>query len=209
MARNFDLKKGEKFSLGKGDELSAIQVDLNWKSGADLDASAFLLNDDGVITEDADFVYYKSNSRSEAYDRAKYGSKKNWRNYTVPVSFDGSVVGSHDDLGDEVEGSEDAGETMHVDLSKVRPEITEIVFCVTIYDEKNITTFKNVRDPQIVITNEESGEELCKYDLKEHFSSETAVVTGALVLTEDGEWEFEAIGKGYDGGLQTLVDMYQ
>ena len=44
MARNFDLKKGEKFSLGKSDELSTIQVDLNWKSGADLDASAFLLN---------------------------------------------------------------------------------------------------------------------------------------------------------------------
>ena len=97
MARNFDLKKGEKFSLGKSDELSTIQVDLNWKSGADLDASAFLLNDDGVITEDADFVYYKSNFRSEPYDRTKFGSKKNWRDNTVPISSDGSVVGSADD----------------------------------------------------------------------------------------------------------------
>ena len=99
MARNFDLKKGEKFSLGKSDELSTIQVDLNWKSGADLDASAFLLNDDGVITEDADFVYYKSNFRSEPYDRTKFGSKKNWRDNTVPISSDGSVVGSADDTG--------------------------------------------------------------------------------------------------------------
>lgn len=204
MAIKFDLSKGEKFSLGKGDELSAIQVELNWKSGADLDASAFLLNDDGVITEDADFVYYKSNNRSEAYDRTKFGSKKNWRNCTVPVSFDRSVVGSFDDPG-----GEEAGETMHVDLSKVRPEITEIVFCVTIYDEEGKTTFRNVRDPQIVITNKETGEELCSYNLKEHFSTETAVVAGALVLNEDGNWEFLAIGKGYDGGLQTLVDMYQ
>lgn len=210
MAKKFDLSKGEKFSLGKGEELSAIQVDLNWKSGADLDASAFLLNDDGVITEDADFVYYKSNNRSEAYDRTKFGSKKNWRDNTVPVSFDGSVVGSADDLGDgDDDGGDDAGETMHVDLSKVRPEVTEIVFCVTIYNENGNTTFKNVRDPQIVITNEETGEELCAYNLKEHFSSETAVVAGALVLNEDGDWEFEAIGKGYDRGLQTLVDMYQ
>ena len=163
-----------------------------------------------MITEDADFVYYKSNNRSEAYDRTKFGSKKNWRDNTVPVSFDGSVVGSADDLGDgEDDGGEEAGETMHVDLSKVRPEITEIVFCVTIYDEEGKTTFKNVRDPQIVITDEETGEELCSYNLKEHFSSETAVVAGALVLNEDGDWEFEAIGKGYDGGLQTLVDMYQ
>ena len=209
MAKKFDLLKGEKFSLGKGDELSAIRVDLSWKSGADLDATAFLLNDDGVITEDADFVYYKSNSRSEAYDRAKFGSKKNWRDNTVPVSFDGSVVGSKDDLGDEEGDDEDAGETMHVNLAKVRPEITEIVFCVTIYDESENTTFRDVRNPKIVITNEDSGEELCSYNLKEHFSSETAVVAGSLVLNEDGDWEFEAIGKGYDGGLQTLVDMYQ
>lgn len=210
MPRKFDLTKGEKFSLGKGDELTAIQVDLNWKCGADLDASAFLLNDDGVIPEDADFVYYKSNTRSEPYDRQKFGSKKNWRDNTVPVSYDGSVVGSADDLGEEdADGGDDAGETMHVNLSKVRPEITEIVFCVTIYDEKDNTTFRDVRDAQIVITNEETGEELCAYNLKERFSTETAVVAGSLVLNEDGDWEFEAIGKGYDGGLQTLVDMYQ
>lgn len=206
--RSFDLSKGEKFSLGKGEELNAIQVDLSWKSGADLDASAFLLSDDGVITDDADFVFYKSDNRSEAYDRAKFGSKKNWRDNTVPVSLDGSVVGSADDLGDEDDGNEEAGETMHVDLSKTRPEVTEIVFCVTIYDEGGKVSFKDVRDAKIVITDEESGEELCSYNLKENFSSETAVVAGSLVLNEDGEWSFEAIGNGYDGGLQTLVDMY-
>ena len=69
MARNFDLKKGERFSLGKSEELNLIQVDLGWMSGADVDATAFVLGDDGVITEDADFVYYKSNFRSEPYDR--------------------------------------------------------------------------------------------------------------------------------------------
>ena len=96
---------------------------------------------------------------------------------------------------------------MHVDLSKVRPEVTEIVFCVTIFTVG--ITFKDVHDPQIVISNVNTDEELCVYNLKERFSSETAVVAGALVLNEDGDWEFEAIGKGYDGGLQTLVDMYQ
>lgn len=208
MAR-FDLNKGDRFALDKNSGLSKIQVDLNWKSGADLDATAFLLGEDGVILEDADFVYYKSNFRSEGYDRHKFGSKNNWRCETVPMSFDGSVLGSSDDLGDgEDDGGEDAGETMHVDLNKVRPAVSEIVFCVTIYDEDGKQSFKDVRDPQIVITNEENGEEICRYNLKERFSTETAVVAGALVLNEDGEWEFEAIGKGYDGGLQTLVDMY-
>lgn len=203
----FDLKKGDKFSLGKGGELTEIQVDLKWNSNADLDAVAFLLDEDGVISEDADFVFYKSDSRSEAYERQKFGSKANWRANTVPVSFDGSVVGSSDDQGDDDEGGE-SGETMYVDLSKTRAGVAEIVFCVTIYDESGKLSFKDVRNPQIVITDKESGNVLCCYNLKENFSSETAVVAGALVLNEDGEWEFEAVGKGYDGGLQTLVDMY-
>lgn len=212
-----DLKRGERFKLKK-EELESIQVDLNWKAGADLDAVAFLLDEDGVIPEDSDFVYYKSEHRCtpwpdavlKPYDRAIYGAKKTWRDETVPCSQDMAVIGSADDVGDGEEGSEndESGETMHVVLSKVRPEITEIVFCVTIYDKDGNTTFNSVRDPQIVITNEETGEVLCKYDLKEHFSTETAVVVGALVLNEDGEWEFEAVGKGYDGGIETLLDMY-
>lgn len=221
MAKKFelgkDLSRGDRFNLGK-DDLEAIQVDLNWKSGADLDAVAFLLNEDGIIPDDSDFVYYKSNhrctpwpdSKPAEYDRQEFGSKKAWRDATVPCSKDLAVIGSADDLGDGEEDTDndEAGETMHVVLSRVRPEITEIVFCVTIYDEDGRTTFSSVRDPQIVITDEESGKVLCKYDLKEHFSSETAVVAGALVLNEDGEWEFEAVGKGYNGGLQTLVEMY-
>lgn len=221
MARNFELGKhlsrGEKFNLGK-DDLEAIRVDLNWKSGADLDAVAFCLNEDGVIDEDSDFVYYKSNTRCTPwpdcelapFSREEFGSKKAWRDQTVPCSSDLGVIGSADDLGEEEDdnGSDEAGETMHVVLSKVRPKITEIVFCVTIYDEDGNTSFKDVREPQIVITDEDSGDELCSYNLKEHFSTETAVVAGSLVLNEDGEWEFVAIGKGYDGGLQTLVEMY-
>ncbi|MBD5207655.1 MAG: TerD family protein [Bacteroidales bacterium] len=207
MAR-FELNKSDKFVLAKGDDLSKIQVDLAWKSGADLDASAFLLGEDGMILEDADFVFYGSKFRSESYDRNVHGSKKAWMNSTVPMSADGAVLGSADDLGDGDDDGDDAGETMHVDLDKVRPAVTEIVFCVTIYDESGKVSFKDVRDASITIINEETGDELCSYNLKEKFSTETAVVVGALVLNEDGEWEFEAQGKAYDGGLQTLVDMY-
>lgn len=208
---SFTIEKGQRFSFGVSkEELTNIRVDLNWKCGpeADLDACAFLLNEDGVLCEEADFVFYNSNNRTEPYDRAKFGSKPNWRDATLPISFDGSVVGSEDDLGDGgVAGIDDAGETMHVDLSKVRPAINEIVFCVCIYSSG--VTFRDVRDPQIVITDEKTGKVLCEYNLKENFSTETAVVVGALVLNEEDEWEFEAIGKGYDGGIQTLIDMYQ
>ena len=128
MAR-FNLNKGERFKLDKSAGLNNLSVILGWKSGADLDASAFLLGEDGVILEDGDFVFYNSDNRSEAFDRQKFGNKRKWREETVPVSIDGSVVGSSDDLGDDDEG-EDANEEMHVDLSKVNSKISEIVFAV-------------------------------------------------------------------------------
>ena len=207
MAR-FNLNKGERFKLDKSAGLTNLSVILGWKSGADLDASAFLLGEDGVILDDGDFVFYNSDNRSEAFDRQIFGNKRKWREDTVPVSMDGSVVGSADDLGDDEEG-EDANEEMHVDLSKVNSKITEIVFCVTIYHgDETGTTFGNVRDPYISIVNDEDGEELCRYALNEKFKTETAVVAGSLLCNDEGEWSFVAQGKGYEGGMQTLIDIY-
>lgn len=72
--------------------------------------------------------FYNSDNRSEPWNREKFGSKANWRDETIPVSADGSVLGSPDDLGegDEEEG-DDAGETMHVILNKVNPKVQEII----------------------------------------------------------------------------------
>ena len=215
MAR-FQIEKGERFSLNKSEGLEKVRVDLNWKSGADLDASAFLIGDDGLIGDDADFVFYNSAKRAnpetgefEPFDKGVHGNKKKWQSCTVPVSADGSVLGSADDLGDGDDDGDDAGEVMHVNLSKVGPKIQEIIFCVTIYHgDQDGVTFGDVREPSITIYNEETDEELCTYNLKENFSSETAVEAAKLVCNEDGEWEFEAIGEGHDGGLQTLIDMY-
>ena len=215
MAR-FDLNKGERFNLKKSEGLNKIQINLGWKSGADLDVCAFLLGADGVIMDDADFVYYNSENRCdpgslvlEPFDRAKFGNKKNWRIETIPFSKDGSVIGSADDLGDEDDEGDDAGEEMHVLLNKVNPKISEIVFCVTIYHgDETGTTFSKVREPFISIVNEDSEEELCRYNLKENFANETAVVAGSLICDEEGEWSFEAVGNGYEGGMQTLIDIY-
>lgn len=216
MAR-FQIEKGGRFKLDKSSGLENVQVDLSWKSGADLDASAFLIGADGMIMDDADFVFYNSNNRAnpetgepEPFNKAVHGNKVRWRAATVPVSADGSVLGSADDLGDgDEEEGEDSSETMHVRLSKVGPNIQEIIFCVTIYHgDKDGITFGDVREPAITISNEDTGEELCRYDLKENFSKETAVEAAKLVCNDEGEWEFVAVGDGYEGGMETLIDMY-
>lgn len=224
----FDLRKGQRFTFAKDEELEHLRVELTWDSDADLDAEAFCLTNDGVIDNDFDFVYYKSNHRASAqkegesdeeymnrvaeepYDRAKYGAKKLWMNATVLYSTDGSVIGSWDDPGSEDDDDEN-GETIRVDLSKVRPQISEIVFCVTIYNDAKAAqkvTFKDVPEAKITIFNADTDEELCSYTIAEKFTSEDAMVAGAVRLNDDGEWVFEAMGDGYDGGLETLVDIY-
>ncbi len=205
----FDLQKGQTFKLEKDEGLNSIKVNLGWKSGADLDACAFLLGEDGIITNDADFVFYNSENREEPFSREKFRNKRFWRSQTRPVSADGSVMGSIDDLGEGDDEGDDASEEMTVDLSKVDPKICEIIFCVTIYhgDTEGIT-FGKVRDPYISIENDETGEELCRYNLKENFSSETAVVAGSLIVDDEGEWQFKAEGEGYNGGMQALIDIY-
>lgn len=204
--KRFVLNKGERFTLKKSEGLNNLVVTLGWKGGADLDACAFLLGEDGVITDDADFVFYNSTNREKPFSREEFGNKKKWRELTHPMSADGSVLGAIDDQGDDDDDEGEASEEITVTLNKVDGKITEIVFCVTDYNEES--TFGQVNSPYISITDKDSGQEICRYDLKEKFKDETAVVAGSLLCNEEGEWTFEAQGKGYTGGMQTLIDIY-
>lgn len=196
----FNLSKGERFSFAKDEGLNNLTVTLGWEGDHDLDASTFLVGDDGVIEDDANFVFYNSVKRSEYFDRAKFGNKNAWKAQTRPMSADCSVLGSID------ERNGGSTEKISVDLSKVAPKVSEIVFCATVFDEG--VTFGDVESPYISIVNEDNGEELCRYTLSEQFSGETALVAGSLSVNNDGDWEFKAEGRGILGGLQALVELY-
>ncbi len=201
----FNLKKldeGERFSLSKSFGLDNIRVELTWQKG-DLDTQAWLLNGDGIIVNDEGFVFYNSVNRTEKFDRAKFGNKKNYLKFTRPMSADGAVLGAKDELKGGIE-------TINISLNKIAPEVQEIAISATVYVpiDDNVETFGQVENAKITIIDEESGEALCFYELSKDYQSEDALVAGRFVISEDGEWEFEAVGNGYNGGLQTLVDMY-
>ena len=196
----FNLSKGERFKIAKSDGLSKIKVVLDWDSDADLDASTFLCGDEGVILNDAGFVFYNSENREKPFDRAVYGNKRRWMEETRPMSSDGAVLGSLDDRDG------DSGEQIDVDLDKVDPNVCEIVFVVSIHNEGK--TFGDVKGAFISVINAENDEELCRYELAEAFTKETALTVAKLVVNEDGDWEFEAVGVGHVGGLETLIDIY-
>lgn len=184
------LQKGQKVSLTKGNPgLTKVVVGLGWDVNAfdtggsfDLDAAAFMLTDSGKVSRQEDFIYYG--------------------NLTHPS---GSVEHQGDNRTGVGEGDD---EQIKIDLSKVPSNITRIAFTVTIYDaEKRHQNFGQVSNAFVRIYNEETGEELLRYDLGEDFSIETAAVFGELYKHGD-EWKFNAIGSGYQGGLAALCNNY-
>ena len=185
-----NLSKGQKVSLTKDNPgLRNILVGLGWDVNAfdtggdfDLDAAAFLLTGSGKVSRQEDFIFYGNLSHPS-----------------------GGV--SH--LGDNLTGAgEGDDEQIRVDLSKVPGNIERIAFTVTIYDaEGRRQNFGQVSNAFIRIVDEASGTELVRFDLGEDFSIETAVVVGEL-YKHGGEWKFNAIGSGYQGGLAALCGAY-
>lgn len=199
----FNLKKlggGERFSLSKSLGLDNIRVELSWEDG-DLDTQAWLLNIDGIIVNDEAFVFYNSENRSEPFDKAKFGNKRKYFASTRPMSADGAVLGAFD-------AQEGGNEVIDICLSKLAPEVQEVVISATVYSESAVNTFGKIGKAKISVFDEESGEELCFYELDKDYSTEDALAVGRFLLNDDGEWEFEAMGKGYNGGLETLVELY-
>ena len=79
---------------------------------------------------------------------------------------------------------------------------------VTIYDaEARRQNFGQVSNSYIRLVDESNEVELIHYDLGEDFSIETAVVVGEL-YRHNGEWKFNAIGSGFQGGLAALCGHY-
>ena len=86
--------------------------------------------------------------------------------------------------------------------------VERVAFTVTIYDaEKRRQNFGQVSNAFIRIVDESNNSELIRYDLGEDFSIETAVVVGEL-YRNNGEWKFNAIGSGFQGGLAALCGHY-
>ena len=185
-----NLKKGQKVSLTKDNPgLKSVVVGIGWDvnrfdtgGSFDLDSSAFLITDAGKVSRQEDFIFY--------------GNLKH-------------PSGAVEHLGDNRTGEgEGDDEQIKVDLSKVPGNISKIAFAVTIYEaEERNQNFGQVNNAFIRIYNAETGEEMLRYDLGEDFSIETAVVFGEL-YRHNGEWKFNAIGSGFQGGLAALCSNY-
>lgn len=183
------LVKGEKLSLSKeAPSMVKCILGLGWDARAtagadfDLDASAFLLNDQGKCRSNGDFVFYNQQK---------------------------SACGSVESTGDNRTGA-GAGddEQIKVDLSLVPADVNKIAFTVTIDDyEARKQNFGQVNNAYIRLVDAVTQKEVCRFDLSEQYSTETAIVFAEL-YRKDGGWRFNAVGQGYAGGLNALNHAY-
>ena len=182
------LSKGERFNISKeAPDLKKMAIALGWQvteagQSYEIDVSAFMLGSDGKVPNDKYFIFYNNLQ-----------------------SCDGSVLQSIPEKNNR--GQEN--KTIYgVILEKVNPQIEEMTFAVTIHEAEKINAnFSNIKSAFIKISNLDTGIELVRYELKENFLRETAVEFGRL-YRKNGEWKFQAVGQGYQAGLQSFVDKY-
>ncbi|AMA08704.1 MULTISPECIES: TerD family protein [Cyanophyceae] len=188
-----NLNKGQGISLKKAaPSLTAAFIGLGWDikqqgTGADfdLDASIFMLGNNGKLISDQHFIFYNNLTSPDPEQAVKL-------------------------MGDNRTGAgEGDDEVMIIDFRKVPENVATIVVAISIYDgEARRQNFGQVQNAYVRLVNVETKAEVLRYSLQEHFSSETALIM-AEVVNEGGEWRLNAVGDGYQGGLQTLLDRYQ
>lgn len=182
-----NLSKGQKIDLTKTNPgLTNVLVGLGWDTNRysggddfDLDASAFIVDANGKAFSEKSFIFY-NNLQSE----------------------EGSVIHTGDNRTGDGDGDD---EQLLVKLPLVPSVVQKVVFTVTIHDaDQRKQNFGQVSNAFIRIVNEDTNEEIVRYDLGEDFSIETALVVGEI-YRHNNEWKFNAIGSGFQGGLASLI----
>lgn len=183
------LVKGGNVSLTKeAPSMNVALVGLGWDARVtdgqafDLDASVFLVGENGKVLSDSHFVFYN--------------------NTTSP---DGAVQHQGDNRTGEGDGDD---EQVKINLTKVAADVKKLVFAVTIHEaDSRKQNFGMVSNSFMRVVNNDNGAEIARFDLSEDASTETAMIFGEL-YRHGAEWKFKAVGQGFAGGLAALATQH-
>ena len=183
------LTKGQNISLSKTDpSLKNVLVGLGWDARStdgqdfDLDSSIFMATENGKVPSDSHFIFYNQLR---------------------------SPCGGVEHTGDNLTGDGDGDdESVIVKLDQVQSDIKSLFITVTIHEaDARRQNFGQVSNAFVRLVNNDTNEEVVRFDLSEDYSTETAMVFGEI-YRHNGEWKFRAIGQGYSGGLFALCKQY-
>lgn len=180
------LVKGGNVSLTKeAPNLSAVTIGLGWDVrktdglAFDLDASAFVVDENEKVLSDAHFVFFNNKSTP-----------------------DGSVVYGGDNRTGEGAGDD---ETIKIDFAKLAPNVKKVVIGVTIYEgQERGQNFGSVSNAYARVVNDADGAELARFDLSEDGSTSASLIFVELYRGPQGDIKVKAIGEGWASGLAGL-----
>ena len=185
------LRKGQRINLTKDAGLKNALVGLGWDTNRydgseefDLDLVLFMLGKDGKVVDDRYIIYYGKGHDKDPEEAIFY---------------------SGDNRNGEGDGDD---ESVVIDFSKISPIVNKIVVAVTIYDATvRNQNFGMVDNSYIRFVNTATGEETHNYPLCENFSIQKSVIFGEF-YKNGNDWNFKAVGEGYDKELEDLCIEY-
>ena len=180
------LSKGQKYSIKDRDgrPVNDLKICLGWdiKDGrCELDASAFMLGQNGKVPGDEWFIFY-----------GQPDSPENSVHYKV--------------FKDDPNSPDDA--MIELDIARVDQRVEKIAFAVTIYEaSRSALHFGMVENLYARILDRRTNREIASFKMNECYSTVTAMVLGELYRYK-GEWKFNAVGSGVNKDLAQFCGMY-
>jgi len=95
--------------------------------------------------------------------------------------------------GDNLTGEGDGDdEQIKVALTKIGANVHQVFFIVNIYTAGR--TFKRVANPYVRVVDDSTGQELCKFMLKQNSAADNALIISKIHREVGGRWGFHALG---------------
>lgn len=163
---------------------ASIKIALGWDGSAslfDLDMMAMLVDEKDRVRSHEHIVFYNQ-----------------------LTAFDGALLLSNDNqtgagIGDD--------EELYVQLSMLPASVDKIVIAVALYQSGVQTFFRDVNEAFIRMINDETKEEIVRYELGEDFSDTSGVVIGDVRRADNG-WRIVLTGSGATGNFQDICNIY-
>ena len=179
-------EKGKKIDLVAQDAVGKkIMVCFGWEMPNEkdysIDSAAFLLQVNGKVLDDNDFIFYNN-----------------------PKSSNGSIIHNVNNENTRLMGKEQ----ITIETSNIPQNIDKIAFTITIHaadiKKQNFSKFTNIF---VKIIDANTKEEYCTYNMSEDLTVETAIVA-CEIYRKGLNWKFAAVGAGFVGGLNALCTKY-
>lgn len=187
MSNVVNLRKGQRVELAKG--VSKLRVELTWQASRkaetwDLDIMALELNSEQLIVNNdiRHLVFYN--------------------NLKDPQE---ALVHSGDDRTGEGDGEE-----MRLDVSRLHPEVSEVLFVLNIFESmKKNQNFGEIKKTVLRIYYDDDTIPALVYNLEDEDSHKTATVLKVIsIYRSGGIWKVKAINEGVTSSLSQVLKNY-